>query len=91
MSSTFLADSGPFSGKTVDGYTLGDLLGRGGEGDVYKATKGPPENVQVALKVLHPHVSADPQKLKRVKRGLDIASEAKHDYVLSVPAKLGSC
>ena len=45
-------------GTEIGGYTVVSLLGRGAMGAVYEAVDG--GGHAVAVKVLHPHVDADP-------------------------------
>lgn len=54
-------------------YTLGKLLGRGGMGEVYEATRADPDR-QVALKILHAARSS-PAALRRFRR--EVASLAR--------------
>ena len=42
-------------------YRLGDLIGHGGMGAVYRATDAR-NRTAVAIKVLHEHLSEDPEK-----------------------------
>lgn len=54
------------SGRTVGGYRLVRTLGAGGMGTVHEAVDG--EGRHVAIKLLHPHIGADPQARRRLAR-----------------------
>jgi len=56
---------GRLTGTRLGGYDVGELLGRGGMGEIY-AARGP--KGEVALKVLHPHLADDAQLFGRFKR-----------------------
>jgi len=73
----------PLVGRTVDGYRIDELLGRGGMGTVYRATQlslGRP----VALKVLPGSLAEDPQFLQRFHREADILSKLSHPGIVTV-------
>jgi serine/threonine protein kinase len=55
------------SGQTLGKYQLLDRLGRGGMADVYKSYQ-PSLDRYVAVKVLHPHLSEDPDFITRFRR-----------------------
>ncbi len=64
---------GRLTGATLaDSYSLGELIGRGGMGEVYSAEQLSDER-PVAIKVLHGHLLTDPATLERFRREADIA------------------
>jgi hypothetical protein len=74
---------GRLSGKVLSArYRLGELLGRGGMGEVYEAhpvAGGEP----VAIKVLYGHL-CDPDELERFRREAAIAAKLPAEYVAQV-------
>lgn len=65
---------GRLSGRTlVDRYELGKLLGRGGMGEIYRARRLS-DGFDVAIKVLHPHLSAEPAVMERFRREAEAAA-----------------
>jgi serine/threonine-protein kinase len=60
------AQAGRLTGTRAGEYQLEELLGRGGMGEVY-AARGP-DRREVAIKVLHPHLSADETVRERFRR-----------------------
>lgn len=77
---------GRHSGSEIGGFVLGNVLGRGGMGEVYRA-----ENVHTgevaAVKLLHPNVLGDPDHVKRFEREAKLAKQVNSPYV---PRVLGS-
>lgn len=57
-------------GLVVGGYRLLRPLGAGGTGSVYEAVDG--DGRHVALKVLHPHIAADPAARARLSREVSL-------------------
>jgi len=73
----------PLVGRTLDGYKVEEVIGRGGMGTVYRATQlslGRP----VALKVLTSDLATDPQFLERFHREADILSRLSHPNIVTV-------
>ncbi|MGH7163172.1 MAG: protein kinase domain-containing protein, partial [Planctomycetota bacterium] len=73
----------PFVGKTLSGYRIEAVIGRGGMGTVYRATQlslGRP----VALKVLPEDLARDPQFLERFRREADALSRLSHPNIVAV-------
>jgi len=73
----------PFLGREFRGYRVEELIGSGGMGTVYRATQlslGRP----VALKVLPPNVSDDPQFVHRFHREAEILAALSHPNVVQV-------
>ncbi|MHC4449446.1 MAG: serine/threonine-protein kinase [Planctomycetota bacterium] len=73
----------PMVGRTVDGFRIEELLGRGGMGTVYKATQlslGRP----IALKILSEDLASDEQFLARFHREADALSRLSHPNIVTV-------
>jgi serine/threonine protein kinase len=78
---------GPRWGQSVAGQQLGryrliERLGRGCQGDVWRAIAAGPDAVEVALKLLPPSLARDPRRLAQFRR------EAERRARLAVPAVL---
>jgi len=76
-------ESDPYLGRTVDGFRIEELVGRGGMGAVYKATQLSLGR-DVALKLLPPAADEDAQYLERFWREADVLSKLSHPNVVSV-------
>jgi eukaryotic-like serine/threonine-protein kinase len=61
-------------------YVVGELLGAGGMGEVYRA-RDPKLNRDVAIKVLPAHVTADPDRLSRFTREARLLASLNHPNV----------
>ncbi len=71
------------SGQTLGKYRLVERMGRGGMADVYKGYQ-PGLDRYVAVKVLHPHLSEDPDFITRFKREAKSVSELRHPHIVQV-------
>lgn len=69
-------------GSEVGGYTVVAPLGAGGMGTVYRAVDG--GGSPVALKLLHPHVGADPAARERLRREVVALQRLRHPAVAAV-------
>jgi serine/threonine-protein kinase len=74
---------GRFTGELVGSYQVGEILGRGGMGEVYEARHADSEE-PVALKLLHPHVLGDRDALARFRRECHLAAKLKVAHVVKV-------
>jgi serine/threonine-protein kinase len=63
---------GAYSDRTIAGYQLGVLLGRGAMGEVYEAVG--PDGATRAVKMLHPHLRDQPAPYRRFLREAEIAA-----------------
>jgi serine/threonine-protein kinase len=77
----------PCRGQNVPGQRLGryrliERLGRGCQGDVWRAIAAEPDAIEVALKLLPPSLARDPRRLAQFRR------EAERRARLAVPAVL---
>lgn len=70
-------------GQTLGKYQLLKRLGRGGMADVYQGYQ-PGLDRYVAVKVLHPHLSEDPDFITRFKREAKSVSELRHPNIVQV-------
>ena len=68
------------SGKTLGPYTLEDLIGSGGMGDVYRAWDSKLSR-NVALRVLPEHFSQDAEWLSRFQREAEILASLNHPHI----------
>jgi len=72
---------GRYTDHVIGGWKLGALLGRGGMGEVYSASKN--DDV-AAIKLLHPVILGDPAHVKRFEREAELASKVDSPYVARV-------
>lgn len=71
-------------GKRLGGrYLVEELLGRGGMSSVYKGTD-PNLRRTVAIKVIHPHLSEDPQFVSRFEEEAAAVAQLKHPNIIQV-------
>ncbi len=73
------------AGETVGNYTVEREIGRGGMGVVYKARETSLGR-EVALKVLHGHLSADMDFVRRFEREARAAAQLTHPNIVEVYA-----
>jgi hypothetical protein len=71
------------TGQTIAGYRVEDLLAGGGMGVVYRATQLSLGRT-VALKVLAPHLSADPEFRERFRREAAMQARLEHPHIVTV-------
>jgi serine/threonine protein kinase len=82
-----MANSKPISsliGHTVGGrYKIEGLLGQGGMSTVYKAFD---PNLQrpVAVKIIHPHLSRDPEFVRRFEQEAAAVAKLRHPNIIQV-------
>ncbi|MCK6490129.1 MAG: bifunctional serine/threonine-protein kinase/formylglycine-generating enzyme family protein [Planctomycetes bacterium] len=76
---------GALSGVEWDGFTLGDLIGSGGMGEVYRALQHGTGRL-VAFKVLPPAQERDPLRLARFANEARAAALVRHPQVVAVHA-----
>jgi hypothetical protein len=67
----------------VEGYELLGPLGRGGMGEVYRARHLALDR-EVALKVIRPHLLADPDAVERFRREARAAGRLRHPNIVTV-------
>jgi len=70
-------------GSTIDRYRVDEKLGQGGMGEVYRA-RDTLLGRDVALKILHPERSSDPDRRERFLREAKAASALNHPGIVSV-------
>jgi serine/threonine-protein kinase len=73
---------GRYSGSVVGGYGLGDIIGRGGMGEVYMGTSE--DGAVAAVKLLYPNVLVDPVNTERFMREAEIAERVSSPHVTKV-------
>lgn len=74
---------GPLTGKTIGDYEVGGILGEGGMGTVYRAKQASLKR-RVALKVLPPNLSSNPQMRQRFEQEAHTASLLNSPHVVQV-------
>jgi eukaryotic-like serine/threonine-protein kinase len=73
----------PLTGQVVGGYHLQELLGRGGMGEVYRA-QDPKLGRDVAIKILPPAFTSDPQRLARFDREARMLAAVNHPNICAI-------
>lgn len=71
-------------GQTIaDRYKIEALLGQGGMSTVYRAND-PNLNRKVAVKIIHPHLSNDPEFVRRFKQEAAAVAQLRHPNIIQV-------
>jgi serine/threonine protein kinase len=71
-------------GQTLSGrYHIEELLGHGGMSSVYKATD-PNLRRTVAIKIIHPHLSSNPDFLSRFEEEAAMVAQLRHENIVQV-------
>jgi eukaryotic-like serine/threonine-protein kinase len=73
---------GRYSGSSVGGYSLGEIVGRGGMGEVYRGARE--DGGVAAVKLLYPNILVDPVNIERFMREAEIAQRVSSPYVTRV-------
>lgn len=77
------ANLGRFSDRTVGEYAVGEIIGRGAMGEVYRAEHLPTHR-PVALKFLNPAIVGDAELLERFFREAEAAARLESPHVVDV-------
>jgi len=73
-----------WTGRKIGGrYQIEELLGRGGMSSVYKATD-PNLRRTVAIKLIHPHLSENPEFVKRFEQEAAAVAQLRHPNIMLV-------
>ena len=70
-------------GQTLGRYTVAELIGRGGMGEVYRARDSRPPR-DIAIKILPPEFAADPERLLRFEREARAAGTLNHPNIVTI-------
>ena len=74
---------GRYSDQKLGEYQLGEVLGRGGMGEVYSAEHATSGSL-AAVKLLHPEAMARPQQVTRFLREAEIAGRLRSPHVVQI-------
>jgi len=74
-----------YSGKKIGSFIVREKIGQGGMAIVFRG-ESTVDGEEVAIKVMHPSLKAEPQCIKRIFREADIASKLKHKNIVRVYA-----
>src|SRR6266545_148770 len=71
-------------GQTLHGrYRIEELLGQGGMSSVYRATD-PNLHRTVAVKLIHPHLTTNPDFLRRFEAEAAAVAQLRHEHIVQV-------
>jgi eukaryotic-like serine/threonine-protein kinase len=70
---------GRYTGTRLGGFEIGELIGRGAMGEVYRASDS--ASLPLAIKMLHPNLIENPTKVKRFLREAEAASAVESPHV----------
>jgi serine/threonine protein kinase len=76
-------DGDRVQGTTFGPYTIEELIGRGGMGEVYRAFDTETDR-EVALKVLPPHLASDAEYLERFRRECRAAAKLREPHIVPI-------
>ena len=79
-----LGGRGPFSDVELGAFRLGAVIGRGGMGEVYAATRRDGSPGDAAVKLLRRDVLAQPEIVKRFEREARVVASLESPYVVHV-------
>ena len=71
---------GRLSGRSIDGFQLANIIGRGAMGEVYRAASKD-SGLEVAFKVLHPHLVESPSQVARFLREAQIIAALESTHI----------
>jgi serine/threonine-protein kinase len=71
-------------GQEVEGYTLEELIGRGGNAAIYRATDA--EGHTAAVKMLNPSVLGDDNFMARFNREVETTAALDHPHIITIHA-----
>lgn len=78
-------DRASWTGELLGGrYRIGRLLGSGGMGSVYEATREDLGQMRVAVKVLHESLAGDPSLLLRFRREAETVGAIEHPNIVTI-------
>ena len=69
--------------ERIGRYRIGDKIGEGGMGQVYRATQDG-TGLEVAVKILKPDLARDPEFIARFEREAKVASSIVHENIVQV-------
>ncbi|MCA9874960.1 MAG: protein kinase [Anaerolineales bacterium] len=72
-----------YTGRQLGIYHVEEMLGRGGMAEVYKS-RHPELDRDVAIKILHPHRTDDPNFIERFRREAKMAATLRHPHIVQV-------
>ena len=73
-----------WTGRTIGGrYKIGEMLGQGGMSAVYKA-EDPNLKRTVAIKIIHPHLSENPEFVRRFEQEAAAVARLRHPNIMQV-------
>jgi serine/threonine protein kinase len=81
MSRSFSSEK--YSGKKIGSFVIKEKIGQGGMAIVFRGVSEV-DGQEVAIKIMHPSLKAEPQCIKRIFREADIASKLKHPNIVRV-------
>ena len=69
------------TGRAIHGYALGERLGAGGMGVVYRATQ-PSVHREVAIKIIHPAYANHPDFIRRFEVEAQLVARLEHPHIV---------
>ena len=79
--STRLDDDQLLTGKTINGYVVGERFGRGGMGEVYRVNL--PDDDPVAMKIIRQEIT-DPNVKERFRREIRLMQRLHHEHLVPI-------